>query len=143
VAAVSDAAKEHARQHNVERHQRRVAHHAERTAEAKRQRGDACEDCGGTDQLEFDHIDPSTKIRNISTLNTASDERFWVEVTKCRLLCRPCHVAKTTAQGEWNRQPTAEHGRWTYDSKGCRCDTCCEAKRAANAKRYINKGETS
>ena len=39
---------------------------AGRRNEAKKSLGDECVNCGKTEELEFDHIDPSTKIESIS-----------------------------------------------------------------------------
>jgi len=38
--------------------------------------GGKCAVCGLAEDLEFDHIDPATKICNISCLWTASEEKF-------------------------------------------------------------------
>lgn len=53
--------------------------------------GGACDSCGATDFLEFHHLDPESKINSIAKMSSASEERFWAEVNKCRLRCRPCH----------------------------------------------------
>ena len=62
---------------------------------AVRRLGGVCTDCGSSDSLEFDHIDPSTKLLPIGKLWTASDERFDNELAKCQLLCKSCHIDKT------------------------------------------------
>jgi hypothetical protein len=54
--------------------------------------GRACALCGSTEQLEFDHIDPSTKCFHLSH-GFYSEERYWAEAKKCRTLCGPCHRA--------------------------------------------------
>ncbi len=65
-----------------------------------------CVDCGALhtakNVLEFDHIDPATKVRCISELvwmgypwNTIRDE-----LAKVQLRCNRCHNAKTTRMGE-------------------------------------------
>ena len=44
--------------------------------------------------LEFHHIDPSTKTKNITDLqfNAYSLERIKNEIRKCVILCRNCHM---------------------------------------------------
>jgi hypothetical protein len=86
--------------------------------------GGKCARCGTTENLEFDHIDPSTKVFAIS----AELSRAWAalvqEASKCQLLCKPCHVAK----GE--DRPELKHGTYyVYWYWTCRCDPC----KAANA----------
>jgi 5-methylcytosine-specific restriction endonuclease McrA len=60
--------------------------------------GSKCVRCGTTKNLEFDHIDPSTKLASIARASSWSEERFWKEVDKCQLLCVDCHKAKTKAE---------------------------------------------
>jgi len=49
-----------------------------------------CEICGDdvTEHKEFDHIDPSTKIGDVSTLPM---KQMLEEAPKCRCLCTKCH----------------------------------------------------
>ena len=57
--------------------------------------GGKCVECGCTETLEFDHIDPSTKSFNIAAGYTKPKETLLVEVAKCQLLCNKCHIEKT------------------------------------------------
>jgi 5-methylcytosine-specific restriction endonuclease McrA len=57
--------------------------------------GGQCVSCGETEDLEFDHIDPSTKLMAIARASSRSEDFFWAEVDKCQLLCNPCHLEKT------------------------------------------------
>lgn len=41
--------------------------------------------------LEFHHVDPATKLCNVSYLIGCSDELLWAEINKCTLLCANCH----------------------------------------------------
>lgn len=53
-----------------------------------------CTCCGETDLrvLDFDHIFPSTKLYNVTTLiNSSSMKKLCSEIAKCRVLCRMCH----------------------------------------------------
>lgn len=93
-----------------------------RRAWARKQLGGACKKCGATEDLEFDHIDPSTKIKAIASMLTESWEAFVGEVAKCQLLCKEHHQEKSKAaysRGNWT------HGKTTmYRRGGCRCDLC-------------------
>jgi hypothetical protein len=57
--------------------------------------GGKCVECGCTEILEFDHIDPSTKSFNIAAGYTKPKETLLAEVAKCQLLCNKCHIEKT------------------------------------------------
>ena len=54
--------------------------------------GGKCVDCGTTENLQFDHIDPSKKSFNISCVLS---ERMLTELEKCELRCGDCHLEKT------------------------------------------------
>jgi 5-methylcytosine-specific restriction endonuclease McrA len=87
--------------------------------------GSCCVRCGATEDLEFDHIDPSTKVFGVC----AGLDKAWgvlaEEAAKCQLLCKPCHVAKGAED-----RPDLQHGTYyVYWYWNCRCDPC----RAANA----------
>ena len=61
-----------------------------------------CSVCGEKNihptSLHMDHIDPSTKIANVSDLATGNLRRFMEEVRKCRVICFLCHVEHTAEQ---------------------------------------------
>lgn len=82
-----------------------------------------CADCGTTENLQIDHIDPSTKSFNISSMTCFSWERIEVELRKCQALCRPCHLKKSI------REQSVEHGGGLTGKKDCRCDLCGPLKR--------------
>lgn len=58
---------------------------------------------GAPANLEWDHVDPSTRkfgiARAIMRLGDVPRQRSWqrlvAEARKCQLLCRPCHVEKS------------------------------------------------
>lgn len=55
-----------------------------------------CVDCGNNDfrVLDFDHIDPKTKVFNISVTkvqNFISLEKLQAEISKCVIRCANCH----------------------------------------------------
>lgn len=66
-----------------------------RRAEAVDYLGGECARCGDSEELDFDHIDPLTKIMSIARASSRSETFFWEEVEKCQLLCKPCHLEKT------------------------------------------------
>jgi len=53
--------------------------------------------------LQFNHKDPKTKFKNVSTLVT--EEYGWgtimAEIEKCEILCANCHAVKTAQQLSW------------------------------------------
>lgn len=93
---------------------------ARRLADLRQMLGGKCARCGTTDDLQFDHVDPSTKTFEISgrKLDGPWDDLL-AEVAKCQLLCEPCHIKKTAED-----RPECPHGAWRYRRYGCRCVTC-------------------
>ena len=51
--------------------------------------------------LEFDHVDPATKLYNVCDMKHYSREMITAEIDKCRVLCKPCHAEHT---GDQNRK---------------------------------------
>lgn len=90
--------------------------------------GGVCVNCGSKEQLEFDHIEPSTKLFTLSSVPFASEIRWQAELSKCQLLCHSCHKEKSSSEGsfgdddkEYNcscgkvlpsRKAYAGHKRW-------------------------------
>lgn len=105
-----------------------------RRAEAVTLLGGKCVKCGQTESLEFDHIDPLTKINTIAKMSSFSNQRFSDEIAKCQLLCKSCHEEKTLKDlGQISAK--LRHGTittYTY----CRC-TMCKAAKSAYAKEYM------
>lgn len=70
-----------------------------------------CVQCGEIDPrvLEFDHLDPSTKLFNISDAakHTSKITVVQAEIDKCQVLCVKCHRIKTFEQFGWWTGPTA------------------------------------
>jgi hypothetical protein len=48
--------------------------------------------------LDFDHIDPSTKVRDIAKMHTTNTEALKQEIAKCQVLCANCHRIKSYEQ---------------------------------------------
>jgi hypothetical protein len=67
----------------------------------------SCKDCGVTDfaVLEFDHRDPATKVRDISSLagGAGSWRAIEAEIAKCDVVCANCHRKRTAAHFNWRK----------------------------------------
>lgn len=67
----------------------------------------SCVDCNESNPilLQFDHIDPSTKSFNISSVrrDTVSLEELKCEISKCAVRCVVCHTLRTAEQYNWYR----------------------------------------
>lgn len=80
--------------------------------------GGVCVDCGGTEDLEFDHKDPSTKEFALSSRPFCSEEKFLHELFKCVLRCAdPCHRNRSAEQRRLG------HGEGT-GRRDCSCKLC-------------------
>lgn len=109
-----------------------AAYREQRMTEARERLGGRCVVCGTTERLEFDHIDPTTKVKPVTQMQHASKAKFFAEVQKCQLLCWEHHVEKSRAEGSFRRhvnQPIKHGTLYAYDRRGCRCDECKEVKR--------------
>lgn len=93
--------------------------------------GGSCVDCGSTERLEFDHIDPLTKEFPIASAGTVSEDRFWAEVRKCVLRCRPCHQQKTIQ--DFGQQPARGRHGTISSYRYCHCAKCRAAIRRYRA----------
>lgn len=59
-----------------------------------------CFDCGYKDYacaLQFHHIDPTTKLTNVSKMYNRALKVIQEEIHKCILLCANCHSVRTWA----------------------------------------------
>ena len=88
--------------------------------------GKICASCGSGENLEIDHIDPSTKSFTLGNQWSRKWEDLVIELEKCQLLCHQCHVAKTNEQ-RYGEQPCGTY--WKYKKYKCRCDPCILAHR--------------
>ena len=103
-----------------------LAQRSERRERGIESLGGKCAQCGATDDLEIDHIDPATKVSH--RIFSWSWARIESELSKCQLLCVPCHFQKTltyisTAGGTWAT-------RKNHHKKGCG-GKCCQSMRQA------------
>jgi hypothetical protein len=109
--------------------------YAARIAMATSLLGGKCMRCGSTDDLEFDHVDPGTKLFEISAeIANLKFSTILDELSKCQLLCKPCHVLKTLDD---KGQAPARNTHGTVSSyRYCRCELCKEAKREWARRHY-------
>jgi hypothetical protein len=89
--------------------------------------GKRCIDCGATENLELDHVDPATKISN--SVWEWRKERREAELAKCVARCKVCHKKRSDEQ---HRRPIP-HGTESGYRRGCRCRTCTVVHSAARA----------
>lgn len=67
----------------------------DRMIEARTILGGICIDCGSSQNLEIDHVDWRTKTIKLNKLWSISKIRFYGELEKCTLRCKPCHTEKS------------------------------------------------
>jgi hypothetical protein len=53
-----------------------------------------CSVCGATEDLDFHHVDPATKACSIAHMSNCSLETLWLEIEKCVVACRRCHMVE-------------------------------------------------
>lgn len=74
--------------------------------------GGKCVVCGVTDGLDFDHINPATKLFNVSWgVGNKTIQEVWSEIDKCQLLCATHHDEKTKIDGSRLEIRGEGHGR--------------------------------
>ena len=76
--------------------------------------GDKCVECGATENLHFDHIDPTTKVDSIANMaNSKGYQKCYEEALKCQLLCSNCHKKKSIENRDYTN--SAKFHRLTYE----------------------------
>lgn len=115
--------KEQTREYNRERHRTRRAKYIEML-------GGSCARCGSTEQLEFDHVEPTEKRYTISAYFKGKEERHEAELKKCQLLCKQCHIEKSIEDSGKNPARGVHGTLSSYNH--CRCTECRAAKSAYN-----------
>lgn len=97
----------------------------------------SCVLCGSVDNLEIDHIDPSTKklpvydtvhknrSNGVYQIFSWSQERRDAELSKCQVLCHDCHLEKTKI--DLSNMYPHNHGTRSEYRRGCRCRDCTDA----------------
>jgi hypothetical protein len=88
--------------------------------------GGRCANCGSTEELQFDHVDPRLKKFSVSFTHqlTLENPDTVAELMKCQLLCTPCHQDKTAQEN------SVGHGGGLTGMKNCRCELCGPLKNA-------------
>lgn len=70
--------------------------------------GGRCVDCGYNEKsyaLDFDHINPETKLHNVAALMALKNrDTIWAEVQKCQILCVRCHRIRSIEAGHIGRK---------------------------------------
>ena len=119
---------------NFDRAYFRDTHHKRRQLILDYLGGD-CAQCGSTEDLETDHIDPSTKCFSINKRMSLKNNKD--EIDKCQLLCNTCHTAKTSAE----RTGFTHGSAYGWQKARCACIECESRKRSdydkKNAKRRL------
>mgnify|MGYP001561270030 FL=1 len=102
--------------------------------------GGICAKCETKENLQLDHINRNSKEFDIGRFWGTTLERFWAEVKKCQILCKPCHIIKT------GNEVLAKHGtisRYAHRKTPCRCKLCIQAmsiyRKAWRKKRRVSE----
>lgn len=94
--------------------------------------GGVCVVCGTEKDLEFDHIDPDTKLYTIGEIMLHARSKVEAEVDKCQLLCKEHHLEKSMREGDLG---AVEHGGGLSGKKNCPCAPC-KARKAEYMRAY-------
>lgn len=90
-----------------------------RRADAVAMLGGRCVECGTTEDLQFDHIDPRLKSFDVgSCMSSMTWSRLIVELSKCQLLCATHHRDKTKVE------LGVAHGGGVAGKSNCKCGLC-------------------
>ncbi len=89
-----------------------------------------CVSCGTWKQLEMDHIKSTDK--EASTVWSWKAERREAELAKCQVLCKSCHLRKTS----WTRLSRVTHSLSMYQIMRCRCKICKAAKKVERLRNH-------
>lgn len=102
---------------------------------AKERLGGCCAICDSQNDLQFDHIDPSTKEYTVTQKWFLPLEQWFLEIDKCQLLCEKHHLEKTSRESQTRTHGTISMYRW----EKCRCDLCVKANSIYSAKYSKNR----
>lgn len=103
-----------------------LEHYHRKRAEMIQLLGGKCKHCETTENLEFDHVDPTQKKFTITKFYGLTLAKLMPELKKCQLLCKDCHLVKTREVDGFK----AEHGSpGMYRHARCRCEPCKAAQR--------------
>lgn len=88
--------------------------------------GGKCSKCGSCENLQFHHIDETTKSFNIGKLMNYSKEKVLNELSKCVLLCKDCHHKLHMDSGTFSKCGGRKEGSCGANSKRARKVLCVE-----------------
>jgi hypothetical protein len=74
--------------------------------------------------LEYDHLDPTTKVRAVSHLIEGDKEKVLAEIAKCDLVCRNCHKARTYSRKSHPKYPTQKTLNYRAAKEASPCSDC-------------------
>lgn len=106
---------------------------AEKITKIIKMLGGKCVHCGSTVNLEIDHLYPADKSFTIGQRMSKPFNELVEEAKKCQLLCRKCHIAKSTIERQ-------RHGSNDMANK-CECPKCLQTKRINNLRRIRKNGK--
>ena len=84
-----------------------------------------CTVCGGSENLQVDHVDPRRKETH--HVWSWKKERREAELARCQVLCEKCHKEKGIRE---RLPPHGTHSRYTSSTDPCRCYRCKAAHAA-------------
>lgn len=88
--------------------------------------------CGSKESLELHHKDPSQKVTN--SIWSWSKAKREGELSKCEVLCRPCHLEETRKYLKENRK----HGsKQLAIIERCKCESCDEYREYVSYNRIV------
>lgn len=95
-----------------------------------------CVQCGSSESLEIDHIDPNQKISH--RVFSWNQQKRDAELTKCQVLCNTCHKRKTASS--YDPPAHGTESRYCNPRYRCRCAPCTESHRLEkNRRRAIRR----
>lgn len=111
-----------------------LSRYKRRMEDIKQQMGGKCSQCGTSEDLHFDHIDPALKSFTIAKMWSLSEKEIQLEIEKCQLLCQVCHKKKHMSR--------ALCGTPQKYWRGCRCEECTNANRVHSREYRKNRRKT-
>ena len=88
-------------EHIVQRREQERNRHRERRKLLDALKVQPCIDCKNTYPpcvMQFDHIRPNEKFKDIAAMTTHSMDRILAEISKCEIVCANCHAIRTNAR---------------------------------------------
>ena len=104
--------------------------------------GGVCVSCRTSKKLQIDHINHKNKNFEILPNITCRWEVIVEELKLCQLLCAPCHLAKSKAEGSLSTakfKPIKHGSRNAYSHRGCRCVVCKKQHSIRNRNSYLKR----